>query len=186
MMPRALFQPESVDFWVHYYATLIEEQRGGESYDVDIVQQRGSGGGLPGFHAYKGYQRGGGLGSFFAGLFRRIFPILKSVGKVVGKQALSTGANIAADVVQGGDFKESATKHGKTGASNLLHVAADNLAETAIQNGAGLGNRRGGGRPKKKKSSTREVADGSFVVKRPRKTVGSFDPLKAFLNVVDQ
>jgi len=42
--------------------------------------------------------------------------ILKTAGKAVGKQALSTGVSVAADLAQGCAFKESAEEHGRKAA----------------------------------------------------------------------
>ena len=52
----------------------------------------------------------------------------------MGKQALSTGAEIASDVVAGRNFKESAKQRGRQAASRLLKKAA-----TRLQKGRGLG-----------------------------------------------
>lgn len=68
-----------------------------------------SGSGLPYFSGTYS-QRGHGIGSVFSGLFRSIWPLIKSQLKDVGKQALKSGINIAADVVDGKSFKES-VKH---------------------------------------------------------------------------
>ncbi len=55
-----------------------------------------SGGGFKGYR----YQRGGfTLGSLFSGLFKSIAPMLKSAGKMVAKQALRTGLDVAGDLV---------------------------------------------------------------------------------------
>jgi hypothetical protein len=43
-------------------------------------------------------QHGKGLGSFLAGLFRIVKPVLVSGAKSLGKAALTTGANIISDI----------------------------------------------------------------------------------------
>jgi hypothetical protein len=43
-------------------------------------------------------QQGKGLGSFLAGLFRIVKPVLVSGAKSLGKAALTTGANIISDI----------------------------------------------------------------------------------------
>ena len=53
------------------------------------------------------YQRGGGLGSIFRSIFRAILPIAKSAGRVVGKQALRTGSELASDLIAGKNLKAS-------------------------------------------------------------------------------
>src|SRR6266699_2956783 len=54
------------------------------------------------------YQRGRGIGSFLARLFRTaLLPAIKSTGKYLGKQALHTGVDIAQDVLGGAPLKEA-------------------------------------------------------------------------------
>ena len=85
-----------------------------------------SGHGIPGFEGIP-YQRGGGLGNFLGRLFRSVLPVLKKVGKAVGKQALATGADIMADVARGRNIKESAQEHGRAGLADLADKAGKNL-----------------------------------------------------------
>lgn len=52
-------------------------------------------------HIYIGspYQRGhGGIGSFLAGIFRRVLPLITRGARAVGKEAVRTGFNIMSDV----------------------------------------------------------------------------------------
>lgn len=137
------------DFWVEYYLELMKKPQ------PEIYQQ--GFGNLPSFIGYAPYQRGAGLGNIFASLFRRLLPILKPVAKAVGKQALSTGASIAADVVQGRDLKESAIEHGKEAAGNLLQQASDGIMNRT-QKGSGLG----------KRPSDAETTDVP-IIKKPRR-----------------
>lgn len=73
------------------------------------------------YHQGIEYQRGRGIGSLFTGLFRTLFPIAKSIGKRfigsdfvkdISSTALDAGKsmvkNIAADVLTGKKFKDSA------------------------------------------------------------------------------
>jgi hypothetical protein len=53
-------------------------------------------------------QRGYGLGGFFASLFRRALPLLTQGAKVVGRELIRTGVNVASDVLDGEDIKEAA------------------------------------------------------------------------------
>jgi hypothetical protein len=74
-------------------------------------------------------QRGYGLGGFFASLFRRALPLLTRGAKVVGKELIRTGVDVASDVLEGADIKEAAkTRFVHTGrklASGLVsHVRA--------------------------------------------------------------
>ena len=126
---RAVFVPISDKVWADYYC-----------------RQAGGGGfvGLP-------HQRGGGLGSFFRGIFRALLPLAKSAGKAVGKQALATGAQIASDVVAGKNIKAAAKLRTRKGASKLLRSAASKL-------GRGLGRKpikRRRKRPIKRKAATK-------------------------------
>ena len=107
---RVLYTPNDERMWLQYYQT--------------------GGGGFTGIP----YQRGYGLGSFFKGLFRTVMPVAKSALKSVGRQALSTGAEIAKDVIAGRNIKESAKQRGRQAASRLLQKAA-----TSMQKGRGLG-----------------------------------------------
>ena len=68
-----------------------------------------SGHGMPVFAGSRG-QRGHGLGSLLGGLFRSAFPMIKRGLAAFGKQALKTGLEIAKDVADGEDIKESAKK----------------------------------------------------------------------------
>ena len=56
-------------------------------------------------------QRGHGIGSVLGGLFRRVLPFLESGAEILGKQAL----NVAADMIDGKSFKESAKDRLKEG-----------------------------------------------------------------------
>lgn len=86
-------------------------------YDHYYVQQ--AGGGLP---VYGGVisQKGHGLGSILGGLFRGAIPLLKNVGKVVGRQVLKSGLNVANDVVSGANVKKSLKRRAAEGAMSLL------------------------------------------------------------------
>ena len=111
-------------------------------FNGNIPHQGGSG--LPAFQGYP-YQRGSGLGSLFKGLLRFVLPLAKSAGKVVGKETLRTAASIANDVVAGGDIKESAKKHVKRGAQNLVKKGGKGARKMAKrggkQRGGALGRR---------------------------------------------
>jgi hypothetical protein len=114
------FNGENIELWTNYFN--------------DQASQVGYG--LDGFHGSR-YQRGAGLGSFFRSLFRMAVPVFKSAASHVGKQALSTGASIASDLVNGRSLGEAAEEHGRTGVTNLLNEASRALQ----QKGRGLGSR---------------------------------------------
>ncbi len=113
------FNPEDYNVWLEYYAGQAAQ----------------TGFGIEGFRGTP-YQRGAGLGSFFRSLFRMAVPVLRSVGRQVGKHALTAGANIATDFVQGKPLFESAKEHSKRETSQLLQEASK-----ALQSGEGLGTR---------------------------------------------
>ena len=126
-----------------------------DSFFEDQALQAGHG--IPGFEGIP-YQRGGGLGNFLGRLFRSVLPVLKKVGKAVGKQAVTTGADIMADVARGRNIKEAAEEHGRTGLAHLADSASRNL-----KRGHGkLGSRKG------KKITTKPI-NGKAKLKKPRK-----------------
>jgi hypothetical protein len=112
---RVLYEPEDVKFWT----CLLSE----------TSHQNQKGGGLRGFEGFR-YQRGAGLGSFFRGLFRAALPVISNVGRTVGKQALSTGAAIMQDIVNGEDIEKVAKSRGREAAGQLLTKAANAIKQT--------------------------------------------------------
>ncbi len=135
---RQLYAPLSDATWASFY----------------LSQAKQTGHGMQGFEGVP-YQRGNGLGSFFKGLFRMILPVVKKVGKAVGKEALATGANVAADVARGRQFKESVQEHGRNAAGRMFDTAARKVR------GGGMGKRTA------KKRKTINVARNS---RKKRKT----------------
>jgi hypothetical protein len=70
-------------------------------------------------------QRGAGIGSFLSGIGKSVLPLLKSAGKMVGKELLNTGTSIAGDLLRGKNIKDSASSRFKSAGirmgSNLLN-----------------------------------------------------------------
>ena len=68
------------------------------------------------------YQRGhGGIGSFLAGIFRRVLPLLTRGAKATGKKAVRAGMNIMSDVTtQNTPFEESFRRDKKHHATDYL------------------------------------------------------------------
>ena len=95
------------------------------------------------------YQRGAGLGSIFASLFRAITPMAKSVAKTVGKRALNAGLNVASDIVAGEPVKETLKTRGKELGKSLIQDVHTAVQKKRKQHGYGLGIR-----PKRKKEAT--------------------------------
>lgn len=133
---RAYYQPESTEFWL----SCLLEQQYGNGYPSFV--------GMP-------YQRGMGIGSFFRGLFRAVAPIVRSVGKSAGREALRAGAGILTDTVQGRDVRESLKEHGIKALSNTLKESGD-----IIQSGRGLGTRKGLKRTRHRKRRKVDIYDG--------------------------
>jgi hypothetical protein len=69
-----------------------------DRYTRYYVNQSGGGEIGPVYSASFRVKRGNGIGSFFAGLFRFVKPLLYSGAKAVGKEALKTSSNIITDI----------------------------------------------------------------------------------------
>lgn len=122
-------------------------------YDVYFNTQIGGGGGGGGGGYTRGsgvgkifigapHQRGhGGIGSFLAGLFRRVLPLLSRGAKAVGKEALRTGMNIVSDVTtQNTPIKEAFRNRVKESGENLKRKAEEKLDK--LMEGSGYKKRR--------------------------------------------
>lgn len=91
------------------------------------------------------YQKGYGLGDQFRRFFSWIVPLvskhalptLKEAGKAVGKEALSTAADIAKDTISGKNFKEAAEERVSSAIDTLK-----NKAEEKLLRGKGIKRRR--------------------------------------------
>ncbi len=94
-----------------------------------------AGGGVGSVFAGQRYQRGHGLGSFFGGLFRSAMPLITRGLRALGRQALSSGGEVLADVMQGQPLKESFMARARDGA----HVLGGQLKRKLddLQSGAG-------------------------------------------------
>src|ERR1700743_3067076 len=90
-----------------------------------------AGGSLPVFQGSRG-QRGHGFGSVLSGLFRSAMPMLKRIGK----QALTTGAYTASDMLDGKKFDESAKSRVRQGINYFLNP------EETVSEQTGSGRRR--------------------------------------------
>ena len=138
---RNYYHPESITDW-----------------ELTLLQ---SGGSLP---AYSGvaYQRGGGLGSFFRGLFRAIWPSVKKVGIVAGKEALRAGSEATRDAVTDGvEFKTALKRRGKQALGRTITGIGNRL-----QHGSGLGCRptrktiKGVKRRRKQRKTSKDIFNG--------------------------
>ena len=77
------------------------------AYEDYYLKQSGSG--MPVFQGSR-MQRGHGLGSILSGFFRSAWPLIQTGAKAFGKQVLRTGLQIANDVSEGRNFKESSKR----------------------------------------------------------------------------
>ncbi len=156
--------------------------------------QRGGGGLAVGFRGTK-YQRGSGIGNIFSSIFRTLLPLAKTVGKTVGRQALSTGAQVASDALAGHNIGDSLNQRGREAAGNLLRKGVRKMTKKRApaakkkrqqkghgrrkrrvirrkkQKGRGLGVMPGGGKRKTGKSiKARGRRRKATATKRRRKT----------------
>ena len=98
--------------------TLSTAQHWPIQMNYDDYYTRQVGGALPYFTGAR-VQRGHGFGSLFSGLLRSVAPLIKRGAVALGKRALTTGAQIACDVVAGQNIK-NATKRRATAAGRAL------------------------------------------------------------------
>ena len=114
---RVTYFPESTQVW-----------------EQNLLQRGGS---LP---VYSGipYQRGNGIGSFFRGIFRAIWPTVKRLGIAAGREAIQAGSEATRDYMsEGTDFKTALKRRGKQAVGRTLTKLGDQL-----QKGSGFGKRR--------------------------------------------
>lgn len=114
------------------------------------AQARGIGGGFKGVRS----QKGSGLGSFLAGIFRKVIPYLKQGAKAFGSELVDTGTNLLRSKLNNEDMGESIDKHLGAAGRNLGSKAA-----LSVKSMLGMGY-------KKRRSSTPAHSRGC---KRPRK-----------------
>lgn len=104
-------------------------------YEDYYMRQSGGSSDIPVFAGAR-FQRGHGLGSILSGLFRRVLPFLKANVKNFATSALKTGADVAADVFDGGKkFTDSLKERIPQGIKRTY----DNLQ---FQTGSGRAKRR--------------------------------------------
>lgn len=99
-----------------------------------------------GLSVYRGKvntMQGRGIGSFLSGLLKKAAPVLKSAAKHAGKQLLTTGAQVASDVVSGQNVGASLKRRFEDTGKGLLQDAL-----------GGVSNLASGGAPPKKRRKT--------------------------------
>ena len=137
------------------------------NYYVNQARGMQYGGSLPYFAGIKkNMQSGHGLGSFFGSVFSKIKNALPWFFKTVAKNALQTGANVASDLIEGKNVKESLKERGIEGAKAAVNEvgprALEGIKSTFQQefNQSGSGRRyRTLQRPKKVKRLRRDIFD---------------------------
>ena len=88
------------------------------------------------------YQRGYGIGSLFAGLYRFLLPAGKEIAKAIGKEGLHTTSRILTNVIGGVPAKESVTTESKEGLRRLLQKGTDKLQGKGKKSIKGAGKRK--------------------------------------------
>ena len=87
--------------------------------NYDDYYARQVGGALPYFTGAR-VQRGHGFGSLFSGLLRTVAPLIRRGAVALGKRALTTGAQIAGDVVAGKNIKKAVKRRATAAGRNLM------------------------------------------------------------------
>ena len=98
------FDPSKIN-----WESAFVSQTGGSAYDSSRYI---------GVYDHRGY-------GIFSSFLRYLVPVLKSVGKTLGKEVLATGAKTALDVVDGVELKDAVKKRAREGAHNMFQKAAD-------------------------------------------------------------
>jgi hypothetical protein len=108
-------------------------------------------------------QRGYGLGGIFSNLFRFIMPlfkthalpVIKSGAQTITSEAVKTAANIASDLINGRNIKDSAKQHSNEYVDNIK-----NQALISLQKGGSIKRRKQSKKNKKiKKQKLRSLQD---------------------------
>lgn len=94
-------------------------------YTAYYLNQAGSGFG--GVYTSGLYQKGHGIGSFLGGLFRCVFPLLKSGSSALGSELLKSGANIISDISRNEPMENVIKKRGKETINNLSKLVGDKM-----------------------------------------------------------
>jgi hypothetical protein len=131
-------------------------------------------------NVYRGvsYQRGHGIGSFLAGIFRRALPFIKAGAKAVGKETAKAGLHVLGDVSSNIPVKEALQARFGEARDSLKKKAVEKIDSLMKGSGYKMGKRRRktqsrtrGGRVRKRKisRSKRGVARSRKILKRKSK-----------------
>jgi len=118
------------------------------------------------YNSFRG-QKGAGLGSFLASIFRRVFPYLKSGAKAVGEELFKSGVGVLRDNLEGKTMKASLKQR--------VHQAGTNLTDRAARKvesmmGDGLKTRKRRKKSQSTNSSGKRRVRSRSKRKRPVKT----------------
>ena len=169
---RVPYKSVNPNHYIKYYALQQQQQQsGGNPYFQGSVYQRGNGG-LPYFRGSI-YQHGDGLGSIFSSIARFVSGMpswIKTGAKVLGKQAVKTGLDVARDMAADSepwkeDWRSQSKKYLKRAAGEMLEEGGKRL-----QQGKGINRRQ-----KKRKTTsigktTRKKRGRSIKTISPKRT----------------
>ena len=99
------------------------QQKGGADFPVYVGRVR---------------QRGHGIGDIFRGIWRFLFPAIKTIAP----HAMRAGANFVDDISSGSNWKGSAMKHGATIVEQIPDAIRAGVAARNSQSGSGYRRRR--------------------------------------------
>lgn len=107
------------------------------SHYVAYYENQSGTGGVRNVFAGSRWQRGSGIGSFFAGLARSVLPLFTRGLRAVGKEALRGGINVLDDIGNNINFKESVKNRFTESRDNLTEKAKNKLNNMMMMNGSG-------------------------------------------------
>ena len=87
--------------------------------NFDVYYARQVGGAMPYFTGVR-VQKWQGFGSLFSGLHRTVAPLIRRGAVALGKRVLTTGAQIAGEVVAGKNVKKAAKRRATAAGRNLM------------------------------------------------------------------
>lgn len=105
-------------------------------YTAYYLNQAGSGFG--GVYTSGLYQKGHGIGSFLGGLFRCVFPLLKSGSSAIGTELLKSGANIISDISKNEPVERAIKSRGKQAINNLSKLVGDKMFGSGYKTSAAV------------------------------------------------
>lgn len=105
-------------------------------YTAYYLNQAGSGFG--GVYTSGLYQKGHGIGSFLGGLFRCVFPLLKSGSAAVGTELLKSGANIISDIGRNEPVERVIKSRGKEAINNLSKLVGEKMFGSGYKAGGAI------------------------------------------------